>query len=324
MYRKAADLNMALYPGYFENNWFYVTEPGALDNLLIHGGCINYLIPFWFGVSEEGMLTSQSDTETLALVRKLGLPVLGIVHNYASPEFGPLIHRLLTSENLRPALVANIKKMLINTGFSGVNIDFEFVPPADRPFLATFMDELYHSLKPYGFLVTISVPPELKDDPTHPFSGAFHYPSLARYSDQVYVLAYDEHVAEPGPVASIGFVRDVLAYAMSAIPREKIRLGMAVYGRDWSTRAQLPEELSHKEAVSRAARYGAAIRYDLEAQESTYTYVENGADHIVWFEDTQSFTMKLTMALECGITGVGVWRLGLEDPLIWGFISRPG
>lgn len=302
---------------FLENNWYYVTEPGALASLQAHGKEITYLIPFWFGVTEQGALVDQSDAETLALARQLGLPILAIVHNYASRQYGPLIHRLLVNENLRRTLVANIQKMLLSRGFAGVNIDFEFVPPEDRPFLTAFMAELNHSLKPLGLLVTISVPPKLQDDPTHPFSGAFDYPALARYSDRVYVLAYDEHVAEPGPIASIGFVRSVLAYALSVIPREKIRLGMAVYGRDWSARTELPEELSYAEAIARAERYGAKIKYDIEAQESTYTYVENGVTHIVWFEDARSFAAKLNIVLQENIPGIGVWRLGLEDPRIW-------
>lgn len=308
---------MTMYPYYFENNWYYVTEPRALADLQMHGREITFLIPFWFGVTEEGTLVDQSDPVTLALVQLLGKPVLAIVHNYASREYGPLIHRLLTTGSLRRALVANILKMLISKRFAGVNIDFEFVPPEDRPFMTAFMAELYQALKPHGFLVTISVPPELRDDPTHPFSGAFSYLDLARYSDQVYVLAYDEHVAEPGPIASIGFVRQVLAYALSVIPRGKIRLGMAVYGRDWAPGIELPEELSHEEAVARAARHGVTIQYDVEAQEPAYVYEENGVMHVVWFEDVRSFAAKLNIVLKEGIPGTGVWRLGLEDPRIW-------
>jgi len=307
---------------HFENNWYYVTEPKAIVDLRNHGRNITYLVPFWFGVTEEGNIIDQSDADTLALVRQLGLPILAIVHNYASRQYGPLIHRLLTTENLRRTLVFNILNMLINKRFSGVNIDFEFVPPEDRPFMTIFMAELYQALKPYRLLVTISVPPELQDDPTHPFSGAFSYPALSRYSDEVYVLAYDEHVAEPGPIASIGFVQRVLAYALSVIPRMKIRLGMAVYGRDWSLRTKLPEVLAYEEAIARAVRHKAIIRYDNEAQESTYTYVENGVMHTVWFEDVRSFKAKLNIAVQEGIPGIGVWRLGLEDPRIWAFLRR--
>lgn len=302
---------------YFENNWYYVTEPRALEALRVHGEDITYLVPFWFGVNEAGSLVDQSDAETMTLLRQLCLPVLAIVHNFASRQYGPLIHRLLTTESLRRALVFNILDMLIKKRFSGVNIDFEFVPPEDRPFMTTFMAELYQVLKPHGFLVTISVPAQLRDDPTHPFSGAFSYPDLSRYSDQVYVLAYDEHVVEPGPIASIGFVRQVLNYALSVIPREKIRQGLAVYGRDWSPLTELPVELSYEEAVNRAVRFGATISYDVEAQAPTYTYVENGVTHIVWFEDARSFTAKLNIALQKGVPGIGVWRFGLEDPRIW-------
>lgn len=297
---------------YFENNWYYVTEPRALVDLQVHGKDLTFLVPYWFGVTEKGTLVDQSDADTLATLRQLGVPVLALLYNYAG-----VIHRLLTTGSLRRSLVANILNMLIRKGFWGVNIDFEFVPPQDRPFLTTFMAELYQALKPHGLLVTISVPPELRDDPTHPFSGAFSYPDLARYSDQIYVLAYDEHVAEPGPVASIGFVRQVLAYALSVIPREKIRLGMAVYGREWADRNRLPIELSFEEAISTACRHGINIRYDLEAQEPTFTYQENGVRHIVWFEDVRSFAAKLNIVIQEGIPGIAVWRLGLEDPRIW-------
>ncbi|MBP7330837.1 MAG: glycoside hydrolase [Firmicutes bacterium] len=305
------------YP--FENNWYYVTEPRAITSLINNGVNINALIPFWFGVTEQAGLIDQSDTNTLSITRQIGLPVIPIVHNFASPEYGPLIHRLLTNQYLRRSLVLNIYNMLISYGFPGVNIDFEFVPPEDRQFMTTFMTELSQVLKPAGLLVTISVPPELRDDPAHPFSGAFSYPDLAENSDQIYVLAYDEHVSQPGPIASIGFVRQVLSYALSVIPREKIRLGMAVYGRDWSENTILPMELSFNEAVNRAAQFGATIRFDEEAQEPTYTYTENGTQHIVWFENIKSFMTKIHLVLQNGIPGIGVWRLGLEDVRIWDF-----
>lgn len=310
---------MFSYP-YFENNWYYATAPDALADLLLHGKEITFLIPFWFGVTESGTLVDQSDEATLNLIRQVGVPVLAIVHNFANRQYGPLIHSLLTTDNLRKTLIINIRNMLLNKGFIGVNIDFEFVPPEDRAFMSAFMAELYSALKPYGLMVTISVPPELRDDPTHPFSGAFSYPDLARHSDQVYVLAYDEHVAEPGPIASIGFVKQVLAYALTVMPRWKIRLGMAVYGRDWSEREKLPKELSYRDALVRATAFGVKIIYDEKEQEPTYIYTENGIKHVVWFEDSRSFAAKLNLVRQEGIPGIGVWRLGLEDQSVWNLL----
>ncbi|MEW6423687.1 MAG: glycosyl hydrolase family 18 protein [Bacillota bacterium] len=306
----------------FCNNWYYTPDPQALESLEAHGKKITFLIPFWFGVTGQGTLEDQSDEEALILVRRFKLPVLAIVHNYSSPRFGPLIHRLLTDENLRRTLVASIREMLLRRGFAGVNIDFEFVPPEDRPFLTRFQTELFQALKPLDFLVTISVPAELEDNPRHPFSGAFSYPDLAEVSDQMYVLAYDEHFAEPGPIASLGFVEQVMNYALTAIPREKIFWGLPVYGYDWAPGARVPETLSYAEAIARAQRFGAQIRYDEQAQESTYTYVENGVRHIVWFEDAKSFQVKLNLIVKKRLPGIGVWRLGLEDPKIWDLLEK--
>jgi spore germination protein YaaH len=305
----------------FENNWFYVPDPPGRSSLEAHGRELNYVLPFWFGVREDGTLQDMSDAEGTALIRAYNLSVLAIVHNYSSPEFGPLIHRLLTAERLRQTLVVSIVEMLQARGFAGVNIDFEFVPPEDRPYLTLFMAELYAALHPLRLLTTISVPAELEDNPRHPFSGAFSYPDLARVSDQMYVLAYDEHFTQPGPIASIGFVRRVLDYTLSVVPRHKIRLGIPVYGYDWIPGA-LPTTLSHAQALARAERVGAVIRYDEAAQEATYEYMENAVAHVVWFEDVRSFDAKLALVRRLRLPGIGVWRLGLEDPRVWTRLPR--
>lgn len=300
-----------------ENNWYYVADRRGLASLRNHGAQIDYVIPFWFGVTETGALVDQSDAGGVEAIRRFNLPVLAIVHNYSSPRYGPLIHTLLTTNELRRNLVNSILDLMYRWGFAGVNVDFEFVPPADRPYMTSFMDELRRALQPDGFMTTISVPAELEDNPRHPFSGAFSYPDLANFSDQMYILAYDEHFAEPGPIASFGFVRRVLDYAVTAIPREKIRLGMAVYGYDWSVGVNIPQTLSYREAVDLAERVGATIRYDEVAQESTFSYVVADTAHVVWFEDRRSFSAKLGLVGAYDLPGIGVWRLGLEDPGVW-------
>ncbi|AKX92892.1 glycoside hydrolase [Moorella thermoacetica] len=308
---------MALQERQLENNWYYVPDPSGLASLRSYGGLLRYVLPFWFGVTENGGLVDQADTGGLAAIRRYNLPVLAIVHNYSSPQYGPLIHRLLTTEGLRQALVQNILNLMYRWDFAGVNIDFEFVPPEDRPYLTSFLNQLGQTLKGAGFLTTISVPAELRDNPRHPFSGAFSYPNLAAASDQVYILAYDEHFATPGPIASTSFIRQVLDYAVTVIPREKIRLGMAVYGYDWAEGARVPVTLSHSQVLDLARRVGASIYYDPNAQESTFTYVEDNTPHVVWFEDVRSFSVRLGLVREYNLPGIAVWRLGLEDQRIW-------
>jgi spore germination protein len=130
-------------------------------------------------------------------------------------------------------------------------------------------------------------------------------------------LAYDEHFSVSGPVASIGFVRRVLNYAVTVMPRPKIKLGMAVYGYDWEVSGGMPRSLTYKEAIEAARQHNATIVYDEQAQEPTFTYTANGSRHIVWFENARSFSAKLDLVFEYDLGGIAVWRLGQEDPRIW-------
>lgn len=301
---------------FLERLWFYVNTPSAKASFTQHLQEIDALIPFWFGVTPEGGLVDQSDPQVEQLAREHQIPIIAIVHNYADPRLGAIIHDLLTDASLRHRLIDSIERMLAAKSYKGVNIDFEFIPPQDRPYLNLFMQELYMRLAPW-FLVTISAPAKLADEPQHPFSGAFSYAALGRFNDQVLILAYDEHFTQPGPIASIGFVQRVLNFALTEIPRHKIKLGMAVYGYDWLAAGGFPETLTYTEAVSRAQQYGVPIIYDQEAQESTYSYIVNNTKHIVWFEDVQSFAAKVQLIKSLQLPGFAVWRLGQEDPCIW-------
>jgi len=122
-------------------------------------------------------------------------------------------------------------------------------------------------------------------------------------------------------VAPIRNVRQVLDYAMTEMPPEKVYLGIPNYGYDWP----LPFEkggravsISNQQAVALAARHYAAIRYDEAAQSPWFRYVdENGREHEVWFEDARSIRAKLDLAREYGLYGVGYWNLMRPFPQNW-------
>ncbi len=48
---------------------------------------------------------------------------------------------------------------------------------------------------------------------------------------------------------------------------------------------------------------------------------EQGNPHEVWFENSESVIAKMRLAWQQGISGVALWRLGMEDPAMW---SRVG
>ena len=47
-------------------------------------------------------------------------------------------------------------------------------------------------------------------------------------------------------------------------------------------------------------------------------YRADGVDHEVWYEDAESIAAKLKLADAYGVGAVELWRLGGEDPGLWG------
>ena len=114
-------------------------------------------------------------------------------------------------------------------------------------------------------------------------------------------------------VAPIPNVRQVVDYAVTRIPREKINLGIPNYGYDWT----LPFEqgvsrartVSSLKAVQTAIENDAVIQYDERAQSPYFHYYKDGKEHEVWFEDVRSMQAKFDLVKEYGLRGMGYWQI---------------
>ena len=114
-------------------------------------------------------------------------------------------------------------------------------------------------------------------------------------------------------VAPINKVRQVLDYAVTEIPVEKIYMGIPNYAYDWplpyvrgTTRAR---SIGNVEAVEIADQNGAQIQFDEIAMSPFFNYTLSGIEHEVWFEDVRSIDAKLKAADEYDFSGVGYWNL---------------
>jgi spore germination protein len=129
----------------------------------------------------------------------------------------------------------------------------------------------------------------------------------------------------PMAVAPLNEVRRVLQYAVSAIPRRKIFMGIPNYGYDWTlpyTAGTAARTISNTGAVDLAAREGAVIRFDPVAQAPFFNYYDdNGRRHEVWFEDARSILAKLTLANEFRVGGLSYWTIGRYFPQNWLVLS---
>ncbi len=117
----------------------------------------------------------------------------------------------------------------------------------------------------------------------------------------------------PLPVAPINSVRKVVEYAVTEIDPKKLNLGIPNYGYDWPLPFErgvtVARTIGNIEAVQIAIDNDVAIQYDELAQSPFFTYVENGIDHIVWFEDIRSLNAKFNLIEEFNLMGAGYWTI---------------
>ena len=92
--------------------------------------------------------------------------------------------------------------------------------------------ERLHSL---GYIVTTALAPKTSAGQMGLLYEAHHYPVHGRLADHVILMTYEwgYTYGPPMAVSPLNQVRRVLNYAVTAIPPEKILMGMPNYGYDW-------------------------------------------------------------------------------------------
>lgn len=299
---------------------FYAQDyPGdmlAYDSLAFNHADINAIAVFNYRVDGTGNLINQSINQAVDLAKKENVKALLLVHNFNNYIDKDTAHKVLSEEN-RNNLEENLLYLVRQNGFDGVNIDLEGVPAGDRESYIKLLTELRELLSPHGYLLTVSIPAKTWDNPNSDWSGAYEYRAIGEIADLVILMTYDEHWSgsEPGPVASLPWVQQVLDYALETIPREKTLMGIAAYGYDWS--AGKGHMIFWNGANALADKYGGAKWNDQFSEPYFIYYDGKGYRHEVWFENKYSLKLKLDLANCYNIAGIAVWRLGFEDSSFW-------
>ena len=152
---------------------------------------------------------------------------------------------------------------------------------------------------------------------------AHDYAALGSAANRALLMTYEWGYALSAPmaVAPINKVEQVVRFAVSQVPSDKLFMGIPNYGYDWTlpyvqgqSRAR---SLGSVQAVEQAIQVGAPIRYDATAQSPHYNYWRDRAEHEVWFEDARSVRAKLALAGEYQLAGVSIWNIMRYFPQLW-------
>lgn len=304
----------------------YITdmdEQGAAEVLKL-GRHFTYLSPFMYSVREDGTLTALNDERVREAARMNDVAPLLVLTNFQNSSFdSDLAAMILRDPSVQDTLIANILDTMRMKRYSGLNIDFEYVYPEDREHYNDFLRKLVARLHPEGYTVSTALAPKESGDQQGLLYEAHDYTAHGEIVDFVIIMTYEWGWAggRPWAIAPINKMRDVLDYAVTVIPKDKIMMGIPLYGRDWRIpweQGTFARTVSPVEAVQLAVRYGATIQYHDTYQAPFFRYTdENGQEHEVWFEDARSMQAKYQLIKDYQLRGGSYWVLGSPFPQNW-------
>lgn len=302
---------------------YYVTyAKDSFTALQANVGALTMVSPYYFALQADGTIKNFEEPDTNALLRAARVKIIPMVKNEAhNADFAA---QMATPE-ARDKLAATIADLVVPRNYDGINVDFEDIRPEDRPLLTDTMARIAAKIRPSGKLVTQAIVGKAKDSTTG-YGGAFDYAALAPSVDLAMIMAYDYHYAggDAGPVAPIGWVRDVTTFAAQTFGTGKVLLGMPLYGYDWNlTSGGTAKAVTYAQALERSKRPGATRTVDLPSQSEVVRYADdNGDRHEVWFESAATFDAKFSLVRQAGVAGFGLWRIGQEDGGVWDVMRR--
>ncbi|HUG30432.1 MAG TPA: glycoside hydrolase family 18 protein [Candidatus Limnocylindria bacterium] len=220
--------------------------------------------------------------------------------------------------------VRELVELAVELGVDGINVDVELLDEADRGAYGEFLVALRAALRSAIPDAQLTVATEAGQRGVGNAAAA-----AAAGVDRVFLMGYDYHWSGSQPGASSPVDRSdglytlrwsIDRYVEAGVPRDRILLGLPLYGMRW--RLEAPGRSST--VIGRGVTWVPGNNLDLVLDDdfrpgrdrlevSEVFWQQDGAEWLVTFYDSPATTRpKLALALDNGLAGAGFWAMGYE------------
>jgi len=290
---------------------------------------LDSVAPSYFDLNPDGTLDDKVDPAFVTAMHQQNIKVVPFLSNHWDQAKG---RKAL--EN-RESLVIELVEAIEKYNLDGINIDLENMNELDTANYTEFVRLLSEAL-PEDKEISVAVAAK-SYDATIGWHASYDFEELAKYSDYLMLMTYDEsyYGSAPGPVASMDFVEKSIQYALTKVPSDKLVLGVPFYGRYWQIGSYGGRGISLYRVEELVAKYNGKVYFD-EAKQSTYAVVTipNGVnesvhgralapgEYVIWYESDKSIKLKLKLVEKYNLKGTGSWSLNEAPSEIWGYYQN--
>ncbi len=311
--------------------YYYYPDSRAEASLRRHVRQMTVVAPQSFWVDAEGIIHGEVPVRAAEIAQQAGTPVMPLVVN---PGFDRNIATaLLHNTKAQERAIAYLVYLANRNGFVGWQFDLENIDPTDKDLYAEFVQRAAARLHQEGRLLSIAVVPRFSDTYPNP-SEEFHstewgapydYRALGQSADFITLMTYDHHGRNsvPGPIAGYDWVKAAIDYTISRVPRDKLLLGLPLYGREWIQKGESTSArtLTYADARRRIEQLNLKPLWHERWLAPWFQYTDSTGFHTGWYEDSRSLRNKLALMRKYRLRGFAAWRVGVEDPRFWTLLS---
>jgi spore germination protein YaaH len=312
---------------------FYMTDrPNSVASFTEHAAQVDILVPAWYSVDGNGLVWGGPDPSVLKTAAEHHVPVMPIVASAAQAE----LHKLFTTAAARNSFLASLLSECQKHGYSGFQIDFENVNWTDRDLLSSLVADAAAALHKEKLQLTIATVPNAPGSAGQSgyshwlyanWRGAYDLKALGQSADLICLMTYDQNTrwTQPGPVAGYPWTVENLEYALQFVPKEKLSLGIPLYGYHWFAgdpgKDEKPnptaEYIGRQDIDQYLAAYHPHVEWDSADRTAWFYFYRDDYHEWVFYTDKRGFQERLNLVRERGLQGFCSWVLGAEDPQVW-------
>lgn len=316
--------------------FYLINTPSSIRSFEAHADKIDLLVPGWYSVDEDGLVSGAPEPLVTKIAKEHHVPIMPII---SAPGKAPFHTFVTHPERHRFMIEALIQQAKMN-GYTGFQFDFEDISWTDRDAFSFLVKETADALHKEGLKLSIATVPNAPGYPGaggfarwiwQDWRGVYDLEAIGKAVDLVCLMTYDQHTrwTTPGPVGGWDWTVENIKYALRFVPKEKLSLGIALYGYHWYTGAPIKEKdgtekqnpsanyIDGADAIQLADTYQRKIEWDPADHSAWFYFYRDQMREWIFYTDTHTFGDRYKLLQDYGLQGFCSWVLGAEDPGIW-------